>query len=63
MSIAWSSASSSHSVPYGRRYCTWSRARGLVTRLREAEPFGQSRPREIGLSGSPSIWVTRSSLT
>ena len=35
----------------GRRSCS------------EAEPFGHSRPREIGLSGSPSIWITRSSLT
>lgn len=25
--------------------------------------MGQSRPREIGESGSPSIWVTRSSCT
>ena len=28
-----------------------------------AAPFGQSRPREIGLSGSPSIWVTSPSVT
>jgi hypothetical protein len=32
-------------------------------RLRDAAPFGQSLPREIGLSGSPSIWVTSSSFT
>jgi pimeloyl-ACP methyl ester carboxylesterase len=28
-----------------------------------AGPFGHSRPREIGLSGLPSIWMTRSSFT
>jgi hypothetical protein len=28
-----------------------------------AEPLGHSRPREIGLSGLPSIWTTFSSLT
>ena len=28
-----------------------------------AEPLGQSRPREIGLSGSPSIWVIAPSRT
>ena len=28
-----------------------------------AEPFGHSRPRLIGESGSPSIWTTVSSLT
>ena len=38
-------------------------ARSLVTRLLLAEPLGQSRPREIGLSGSPSIWMTLPSLT
>ena len=34
-----------------------------MTRLLLAEPFGQSRPLEIGLSGSPSIWMTLPSLT
>ena len=29
----------------------------------EAAPLGHSRPREMGLSGSPSIWMTCSSLT
>ena len=28
-----------------------------------ALPLGHSRPREIGLAGSPSIWTTFSSLT
>ena len=28
-----------------------------------ALPFGHSRPREIGLAGLPSIWVTLPSLT
>ena len=36
---------------------------GLLTSCSEAEPFGHNRPREIGLSGSPSIWMTFSSLT
>jgi len=36
---------------------------GLWIRLRDAEPLGQSLPREIGLSGSPSIWVTSPFLT
>ena len=45
----------------GRAPCCWRRS--LVTRLLLAEPLGQSRPREIGLSGSPSIWTTLPSLT
>ena len=36
---------------------------GLLTSCSLAEPFGHSRPREIGESGSPSIWTTFSSLT
>src|SRR5581483_9003600 len=36
---------------------------GACTIVRVAAPLGQSRPREIGLSGSPSIWVMRPSLT
>jgi hypothetical protein len=47
----------------GRRYLTLVWWFGEVTRLFVAEPFGQGRPREIGLSGSPSISVTRSSFT
>ena len=53
-----SSGSSSHSVPNGRRYLTWYSRRGAGDQAaRWPTPFGQSRPREIGLSGSPSIWV------
>ena len=64
MSIAVSRSSSSHSVPYGRAVAApCCCRRSLVTRLLLAEPFGHSRPREIGLSGSPSIWVTSPSLT
>src|SRR5215218_9645265 len=63
MSIACSSGSSSHSVPWGRRYLTLSSRLGPVTSCLEAAPLGHSRPREMGLSGSPSIWVTCSSLT
>ena len=36
---------------------------GALTSCSLAEPLGQSRPREIGESGSPSIWTTFSSLT
>src|SRR5581483_2555463 len=36
---------------------------GLSTSESVAEPFGQRRPREIGLSGSPSICTIFSSLT
>ena len=63
MSSAVSRSRSSHPVPYGRRYRTVRTRSGLVTRLLLAEPLGHSRPREIGESGSPSIWVTRPSLT
>ena len=63
MSIARSSGSSSHVVPYGRRYLTLYSRSGLEWRLFDAEPFGQSRPREIGLAGSPSTWITSPSLT
>src|SRR3954466_7667888 len=63
MSIAVSRSRSSHSVAPGRRWRTVLRRPGLVTRLLDAEPFGHSRPREMGLSGSPSIWTTLSSLT
>ena len=36
---------------------------GEVTSCLLALPFGHSRPREIGLAGSPSIWVDLPSLT
>jgi heme/copper-type cytochrome/quinol oxidase subunit 2 len=52
-------AGSSHRDPCGRRYLTRRSRCGPVTRLLDAEPFGQSRPREMGLSGSPSICTTR----
>ena len=58
ISIASSRPSSSHVFPNGRRYLTLYWRDGLVTSDFDAEPFGQSRPREIGLAGSPSIWVT-----
>src|SRR3954466_11789598 len=63
MSIAVSRSRSSHSVPYGRRYLTVVTRVGLVTSDLLALPFGQSRPRLIGESGSPSIWTTFSSFT
>src|SRR4051812_40076005 len=63
MSVAVSRSSSSHSVALGRRYLTLYSRRGLFTYCSEADPLGHRRPREIGLSGSPSIWTTFSSLT
>ena len=63
MSIAVSRSSSSHSVPCGRRYLTLYSRAGCSWSWREAEPLGHRRPREIGESGSPSIWMTFSSLT
>src|ERR671933_2397317 len=63
ISIAVSRSRSSHSVPYGRRYLTVVTRDGLVTSCLLALPFGHSRPRLIGESGSPSIWTTFSSLT
>ena len=63
MSIAVSSSSSSHSVPCGGRYLTLNSRPGEECSWRDAEPFGHRRPREIGESGSPSIWMTCSSLT
>jgi hypothetical protein len=58
MSIAVSRSSDSQRVEYGARYFTRSSRSGFVTRLLLAAPLGQSRPREIGLFGSPSIWLT-----
>src|SRR5690348_6828533 len=58
MSIAVSRSSSSHSVPCGRRYRTLCNREEPVVNWRLAEPFGHSRPRLTGESGSPSIWVT-----
>ena len=63
ISMAVSRSSSSQSVAYGRRYFTLVSRCGLLTSDDDADPLGQSRPREMGLSGSPSIWVTRPSLT
>src|SRR5215831_4938106 len=63
MSMARSRESSSHSVPHGRRYLiVYSRA-GPVVSCMLAAPLGHNLPRLIGESGSPSIWVTRSSCT
>ena len=62
MSIAVSSGRSVHSVAYGARYLTRS-SRFSVTSERVAEPFGHNRPREIGLSGSPSMSMICSSRT
>ena len=50
-------------VPCGRRYLIVCSRPGPVTRLFVAAPFGHSRPREIGLAGSPSIWVISPSRT
>src|ERR1700712_5923677 len=36
---------------------------GLFTSCSLADPLGHRRPRDTGESGSPSIWMTRSSLT
>ena len=63
ISIASSSESSSQRVPYGGRYLTLYSRRGPSCRPFEAAPFGHSRPREIGLAGSPSIWITSPSFT
>ena len=63
MSVACSSDSSSQSAAPGRRYLTLCSRIGELTRPSEAEPLGHRRPREIGESGSPSIWMTFSSLT
>src|SRR2546423_7080007 len=63
MSVAVSRSSSSQSVARGLRYLTLYSRLGLFTYCSEAAPFGHRRPREIGLSGSPSICTTRSSFT
>ena len=63
MSMARSRGRSSHAVAWGGRYFTFVSRDGPVTRLLVAEPLGHRRPREMGLSGSPSIWVMRPSLT
>ena len=53
-----------HVVPLaGRLVADPGHPPGRVTSCLDAAPLGHSRPREIGLSGSPSIWMTRSSLT
>src|SRR6478735_7465557 len=63
MSIASSRSNSLHDVAYGARYLTFVSRVGLLTSCSDADPLGHRRPREIGLSGSPSIWITRSSRT
>src|SRR3954454_5976477 len=63
ISIASSRSSSVQEVAYGALYLTLNSRVGLFTSCSDADPFGQRRPREIGLAGSPSIWVTFSSLT
>ena|SRR2546421_11631903 len=63
MSLASSSEMRAHSLAPGARYLTAVSRIGLLTSFSEAAPFGQRRPREIGESGSPSIWTTFSSLT
>jgi len=63
MSIALSRSSSCHSVAYGGRYRTFVSRCGPVTSCLLAEPLGHRRPREIGLSGLPSIWTTLPSVT
>src|SRR5438105_4820994 len=63
MSVACSSEMYVQSAVPGARYLTLVSRIGLLTRFSEAAPFGQRRPREIGESGSPSIWTTFSSLT
>src|SRR4029453_6991945 len=51
MSIACSSGSSSHSVPWGRRYLTLSSRLGPVTSCLEAAPLGHSPPPGVGVVG------------
>lgn len=57
MSTAVSRSRSSHSVPYGRRWRTVVTRVGAVTSESDDDPFGHSRPRLIGESESPSIWM------
>ncbi len=61
--MAVSRSSCSHSVAYGLRYSTPCSRPGPVVSWSVAEPLGQSLPRLIGESGSPSIWTTFSSRT
>src|SRR5258707_8804667 len=63
MSIALSRSRSCHWVANGGRYLTWYSPAAPVVSCRLAEPFGHSRPPLTGEPGSPSIWVTRPSLT
>jgi hypothetical protein len=63
MSTARSRSISSQSVAYGARYSAFVWRVGELTSDSDEEPRGHSRPREIGESGSPSMWTTRSSLT
>src|SRR4051794_35959166 len=63
MSIAVSRSRCSQLADPGRRYLTRVSRYFELTYCSEAAPFGHSRPRLIGESGSPSIWTTFSSLT
>src|SRR5690349_7629885 len=63
MSIASSSAIGFHSVPPRGRYSTCSGRYEPVTSWNVADPFGHSRPREMGEAGSPSMFVMRPSRT
>ena len=63
MSIARSRSISSQAIDPGARYFAFVSRRGWVTSCFDADPLGHRRPREIGESGSPSIWMTCSSLT
>ncbi len=47
----------------GAGTCTWYWRAPAVVSCRLADPFGHSRPRLTGESGSPSIWMTLPSLT
>lgn len=62
MSIACSSGISCQAVACGGRYLTVRSRPGRVTSSLVADPLGHKRPREMGLAGSPSIWVTVPSL-
>src|SRR4051812_22513874 len=53
--MARSSGICSHSLAYGRRYSTRCSRCEPVTSWNVAAPLGQSRPREIGESRSPSM--------
>ena len=62
MSIAVSNSKSSHRVEYGRRYFMRVSRLACVSSSKLSEPLGQSRPREINESGSPSMETSFPSL-